>query len=505
MSQDAPRQVPALKVRQWLSEWDEVDFSEAEHRARPQPYFFQFSLGAQELKRLTGVHKRAAKPGTPRSEDLSTQRLHQPKRSDEIAEFVRGGFPWSKLTDTQKRQAIEAGEEADLRKPGWLPGAVLINILRPEDEREGMTLKPEDAVTVDEADPVAMINLPAGLHADWVPEPGHLHPFEVIDGQHRLWAFEDRPYPGTFELPVLAFVGLDRSWQAYLFWSINITPTRINASLAYDLYPLLRSERWLERFAGPYVYRETRAQELVETLWAHPLSPWQNKINMLGEPGLHYVRQAAWTRSLTATLVRPFEGPRIKIGGLFGASRHSHEMVVPWSRPQQAAFLVKAWQELYEAIEAADPAWAQALRDEEAPDAPAFFARHSLLNTDQGVRAFLGVLNDLTRLRSKVLDLGGWNTDEMRDGESLEDVTLAIDSLTSHALLIDHLQTIASALADFDWRGSQAPGITADARIRKMTFRGGSGYKQLKQELLMHLLDHATLGESATAALEIAK
>jgi len=49
----------------------------------------------------------------------------------------------------------------------------------------------------------------------------------VIDGQHRLCAFEEE-LNGEFEVPVVALQGLDIGWQAYLFSSINISPKRIN-------------------------------------------------------------------------------------------------------------------------------------------------------------------------------------------------------------------------------------------------------------------------------------
>src|SRR5438445_5291967 len=105
------------------------------------------------------------------------------------------------------------------------------------------------------------------------PLPGELPPFEIIDGQHRLYSFEKGVFAEEYQLPVVAFENLDISWQAYLFWTINIKPKRISASMAFDLYPLLRTEDWLERFSH-YVYRETRAQELVEALWSNPHSPW---------------------------------------------------------------------------------------------------------------------------------------------------------------------------------------------------------------------------------------
>ena len=139
-----------------------------------------------------------------------------------------------------------------------------------------------DLTTVAEDGDVCYLQLP---YSKWQPDwrPTRIPPFEVIDGQHRLWAFDSNSPSDNFELPVVAFHGLDISWQAYLFWTINIKPKQINASLAFDLYPLLRSEDWLDRAEGHAIYRETRAQELTEILWSHPRSAWYDKINMLGE------------------------------------------------------------------------------------------------------------------------------------------------------------------------------------------------------------------------------
>ncbi|MCB9133378.1 MAG: hypothetical protein H6647_20855 [Anaerolineales bacterium] len=73
-------------------------------------------------------------------------------------------------------------------------------------------------------------------------------PIEIIDGQHRLLAFEGTQHlDGNFELPVVAFFDLDITWQAYLFYMINIKPKRIDPSLAFDLYPVLRIQDWLEK------------------------------------------------------------------------------------------------------------------------------------------------------------------------------------------------------------------------------------------------------------------
>ena len=139
------------------------------------------------------------------------------------------------------------------------------------DDRRSKKVDPDDLIQIhDSDDGTAEIIFPLSDN-DWTPQG--IPPIEVIDGQHRLLAFKDSNLEGNYELPVVAFVGLDLSWQAYLFYMINIKPKRINASLAFDLYPLLRTEIWLTKFEGPIIYRETRAQELVDLLWSHALSP----------------------------------------------------------------------------------------------------------------------------------------------------------------------------------------------------------------------------------------
>ncbi|NJN92458.1 MAG: hypothetical protein HC878_20250 [Leptolyngbyaceae cyanobacterium SL_5_14] len=245
-------------------------------------YFYLFTLPASELKALSGVHPRSTENTQLRSQDLGIQRRHDRKRSEEISTFIQFGYPWSSLSSKQR----ESEKFSDLRKPGWLPTAIIVNILEEKDIRRGRHVDSNDLVTVNDLDNrSATIRLPNSFNGpEW--KPAGLHPLEVIDGQHRLWAFDEEGVEGDFELPVVAFYGLDISWQAYLFWTINIKPKRINASLAFDVYPLLRTEDWLEKFEGPAIYRETRAQELVESLWAYPESPWYQRINMLGESGL---------------------------------------------------------------------------------------------------------------------------------------------------------------------------------------------------------------------------
>lgn len=474
-----PRQVTALTVSQWLSTWETVDFDPGSFRRKPPKQFLLFSMEATALRRLVGIQRRRSAGGVPRTQDLGIQRTHDRERSDEIAEYVQRGFPWSKLSE--RRRA--SGEFDDLIKPGWLPTAVVVNILRSEDERNGRYVDAGDLISIDFHGATATVKLPDLDDATWMPVA--VPPIEVIDGQHRLWAF-DSAIPG-YEVPVVAFCGLDRSWQAYLFYTINISPKRINSSLAFDLYPLLRTEDWLERFEGHSVYRETRAQELTEAMWSNPESPWYHRINMLGERGTGMVTQNAWVRALTATIVKSWEGPGVKIGGLFGAPVGEHQLVLPWNRAQQAAFLIFSWRELSSAISRLDPEWVHQLDDEDTiPYAgSALESRNSLLNSEMGVRGFLYVLNDLCFFQAQELDLQDWKEDQNAAATSDDAVYAALESLAEQPVAA-FVRDLAESLAMYDWRSSKAPQLSSEERQLKARFRGGTGYRELRQELLKY-------------------
>ena len=339
------------------------------------------------------------------------------------------------------------------------------------------------------------IVLPCGLESgDW--EFKTIPPIEVIDGQHRLWAFDDTALNGSFDLPVVAFVGLDLSWQAYLFYTINIKPKKINPSLAFDLYPLLRAETWLEKLEGPKVYRETRAQEIVDILWSHSESPWYRRINMLGEPGHRglKVTQAGWIRSLLASFVKRWDG-RGAPGGLFGGRMGSHRTALPWALKQQAAFLIFLGRRFRAAIQEATHEWMSPLRQRstarEDQGDPAFVGRDNLLNQDQGLRAFLQVSNDVCYVAAK-----HWLQEELvsvpANPEESDGVTVALRHFERNELLSTYIDQLSQALAEFDWRSSDAPDLTSDERLRRSAFRGSGGYRVLREELLRHLSDEET-------------
>ena len=497
--------VPALKTRQWLPDWDDIDWSKQDRGAEPQHWFYQFSMQASDLKALSGIYPRTTKRhrGT---EDLGIQRRHETKRSEEIKQFVKYGYPWSELSETKRN----SGEFRDLRQPGWLPTAIVVNILTSGDERLGKNVEKGELVTVDDhTNGMATIQLPDGFNgSEW--RHSAIPPVEVIDGQHRLWAFEDADLSGDFELPVVAFVGLDLRWQAYLFYTINIKPKKINASLAFDLYPLLRTQKWLTKFEGHVIYRETRAQELIDLIWSHRESPWYHRINMLGEKGYKglMVTQAAWVRSLLVSLVKSWEGPGVRIGGLFGSSVGQHDTVLPWNRAEQAAFLVVVGQMVKEAIGHVKQPWAKALREQTMPsvfeqdDDLAFYGPNSLINQDQGIRILLQVINDVVYVRADDLALHDWGGEQGGDGTDEEQVSSSAESLRNRRKIACYLKQLAECLATYDWRSSDAPGLTEEERRLKASFRGSGGYKELRKHILEHVVRCKT-GEVNKAAQEV--
>ncbi len=483
------RTIEALVVQQWLKNWDKVPFNQSTRR-RPEHQFYLLSLTAADLKALSGISHRSTEQRIRGGKDLGIQRRHDKSRSDEIARFVQFGYPWSELSEAKRRTS----RFDDLRMPGWLPTAIVVNILRPGDKRHGLEVATHDLIMVDQSqNGTASIALPRGFSdSSW--KPSKLHPIEVVDGQHRLWAFEDYRPSENFELPVVAFYGLDITWQAYLFWTINIRPKRINASLAFDLYPVLRTEEWLEKFEGHSIYRQTRAQELTETLWSHAESPWHQRINMLGESGVKIpmVTQAAWIRSLMATYIRAWEGRGVRIGGLFGAPVGQDREVLPWTRAQQAALLIFLGQALRDAIKASQADWTKVLRKEKSSspfsdsEDAAFYGSHSLFTTDQGIRGVLAVTNDLCYVRADILKLEAWTLGNTSGGPDAEAVGAALRSLKRQPLTT-FMTAIALALAKYDWRTSAASGLTVDQRVAKAALRGSGGYKELRVDLLRHL------------------
>src|SRR6267143_4039109 len=142
MSESNRLEISAIKVTQWLANWSEIEFNQDAHRRKPEPHFYLFGIKAPDLKSLTGIQTRTTADGLLRSEDLGIQRKHDPERSREIHEYVQFGFPWSDLSVAKRK----SGSYADLKKPGWLPTAIVVNILLAADTRQGLSVSPKDII-----------------------------------------------------------------------------------------------------------------------------------------------------------------------------------------------------------------------------------------------------------------------------------------------------------------------------------------------------------------------
>ena len=262
------KRVPVIRMTQWNAVWDDYNFDVDAQRRKPNPYIYLFSMSATTLRYFSDVYRRER--SVESAEGI--QRAREENRTDRIRRYIEAGYPFGDLRKNLREKNLH------LRKPGWLPTAIVVNILTPSDDRRGKTIKNEHRARLFNREGYRHLRLPADSNF----RKTDLRPFEVIDGQHRLWAFnDDDDELSDFELPVVAFQGLDVAWQAYLFWSINISPKRINPSHAFDLYPLLRTQDWLESTGEVTVYREARAQEITETLYTLKISPWHNRISML--------------------------------------------------------------------------------------------------------------------------------------------------------------------------------------------------------------------------------
>ena len=256
-------------------------------------------------------------------------------------------------------------------------------------------------------------------------------------------------------------------------------------------YELLSGLRELK---GPFTYRETRAQELTEALWGHPQSPWLKRIGMLGrERGK--VTQAAFIRSLTQSFVRGWAGSRrTGIGGFFG-TEHSEERtdVLRWSRAQQAAYLIALWSGLESAIADCDEEWAKFLRKHTPVPGdilhhdPAFGGRYSMLATDQGVRGFLQVCNDISYHQRHEVPFADWQRPTTADATNEGEVTEALADLRDQTKIGNFIGTLAADIAKFDWRSAVTPKLPSEVEIFQSRYRGGSGYRQVRLQLLRHL------------------
>jgi DGQHR domain-containing protein len=92
----------------------------------------------------------------------------------------------------------------------------------------------------------------------------------IIDGQHRLKGLEEAK-KDDFELSISIFIGADEATEASVFSIVNLAQTKVNKSLAYDLFSYAKSR-------SP----EKTCHEIVVALDKLSESPFKGRIKRLG-------------------------------------------------------------------------------------------------------------------------------------------------------------------------------------------------------------------------------
>jgi hypothetical protein len=477
-------------------------------------YFYVGSLSLKTLRALSGVQTRTLEDRRT-SKTAGYQRAHDADRLSKIGRYLEYGFPLS------AEGGLEPQNYKELVNPGWLPTSILVNVLGPNETRirkgKERTVAAADLVTISTNGLLHELNFPV---TEVVSEQA-LPPLEIVDGQHRLLATDLITLPDEYEVPVVIFDKLPLTWQAYLFWVINVEPKRINTSLAFDLYPELRDQDWLKRGESIKIYQEHRSQELAEVLWRNPSSPWKDRIELFGKRVDGHVSNAAAIRSLMATFVRTWaKGNQAgadteditRLGGLFGSiDKDGARYIIRWRRPEQAAFLIICWNAVRLATAASVAPWKLELakhagKSGDDAAAYAFAGPYTLLATDQGFRAISFAYNALAQLvydKIGLLEIEG-SEDEFEPNDEL--VERALKQLESNQRLTTFVHAVASALVDeIDWRTSSAPGITETDKVVQGQYRGSSGYKALNKAVLTAAAKskNDNVSAAATSALTI--
>jgi DGQHR domain-containing protein len=96
------------------------------------------------------------------------------------------------------------------------------------------------------------------------------HVATIIDGQHRLKGLEEAKI-ADFELSISVFVGADQATEASIFSTVNLAQTKVNKSLAYDLFEYAKTP-------SP----EKTCHEIVVALDKLDNSPFRGRIKRLG-------------------------------------------------------------------------------------------------------------------------------------------------------------------------------------------------------------------------------
>jgi len=194
--------------------------------------------------------------------------------------FYVGAMPFGQVTfisyaDVRRIEARDVERYIGIQRP--------LERLRVKELRNYVT-------TIDSSFPTSVILAVDGADALYDPESGimrlrkDLEVAKIIDGQHRIAGLLNYKGP-SFQLNVTIFVDMDIEDQAHLFATINLKQTKVNKSLAYDLF----------EFATMRSPQKT-CHTIAKVLDTKEGSPLYHRIKILGRAtgrGLENITQAA--------------------------------------------------------------------------------------------------------------------------------------------------------------------------------------------------------------------
>ncbi len=155
--------------------------------------------------------------------------------------------------------------------------------------------------TIDAVFPTSVILAVSSENAEYDEESGlmrvrkQIDIAKIIDGQHRIAGLLNYDGP-PFQLNVTLFVDMDIEDQALLFATINLKQTKVNKSLAYDLY----------EFAVTRSPQKT-CHNIAKLLNYEDKSPLTNRIKILGRATgkeFEFLTQAAVVEQLIKYISR---------------------------------------------------------------------------------------------------------------------------------------------------------------------------------------------------------
>ena len=179
-----------------------------------------------------------------RSISVKAIRLSQP-----IGDFYIAAFPCRQLCDIAHADVRRLDEERGFE--------TYLGIQRPLSKPRVKELR-EYVMTADATFPTSIIIAVDRRCAEWDEEKSELTLTEyfgepgageditfdrianILDGQHRIAGLQDI-HTVTFDLNVAVFVDIDIAEQALIFSTVNLTQTKVNRSLVYDLFELANS------------------------------------------------------------------------------------------------------------------------------------------------------------------------------------------------------------------------------------------------------------------------